>query len=126
MGRLRKGTEAEEDGDEIGKILSIFKAKAEKIFKDTKKAKALGDDHTPMEMLKELREEYLKVQPKMINDVCVTGKCREDDLNITIIALNKKQQVKKFRDYRTIDHITHRKPVQEQLIGDLNRKWKNY
>ena len=97
------------------------------------KKKATGDNNTPLDLLKELGESGLKI---MVNKIYMSGDLPKKSLNVTIIALPKKNQAKKCSDHtriglishtgKTTAHILSRKleSKTEEVIEEKFRFWK--
>ena len=103
------------DEDERGP--SILTTEVEKAIKDMKRNKATGDDDVPADLLKEIGNKGLKVITKLINKIYETGKWPKDFLNVTMVAIEKKQQAKKCSDFRTISLISHVAKIVARIIN---------
>ena len=64
--------------------------------------KATGDDNIPVDLLKELRDNGLKIITALVNKIYMSGAWPNDFVDVTMIALAKKNQAKKCSDHRTI------------------------
>lgn len=92
----------------------------EKAIQDMKRRKVIGGD-IPVEVLKGLKEEGPKTLTKIINNIYVIGEWSQEILDVTLVALKKKQQAKKCEDYRTISLVSRRENLAART---LNKKLK--
>ena len=59
-----------------------------------RRKKATGDDYIPVDLLKELGDNGLKIMTALVNKIYMSGDWPKDFLNVTMIALPKKNQEK--------------------------------
>jgi hypothetical protein len=93
--------EEEVDTDERGSY--ILQSEVEKAVKEMRKRKATGNE----DVLKFLGEGGLKIMTKLINTIYETAEWPKDFPEITMFALQKKPQVAKCREHRTISLTAH-------------------
>jgi hypothetical protein len=68
---------------------------------------AVGDDNITVDLLKQLGDSGLKIMTALVNKIYMRGDWPKDVLDVTMIALPKKNQAKKCSDHRTISLNTH-------------------
>ena len=71
-------------------LLTILKSEIVKAIKDMRRKKATGDDNTPVDLLKELGDNGLKIITALVNKIYMSGDWPKDFLDVTMIALPKK------------------------------------
>ena len=86
--------EAEDKLDEDDKGPIILKSEVIKAIKNMRRKKALGDNNIPVDLLKELGDSGLKIMTALVNKIYMSGDWPKDLLDITMIALPKKNQAK--------------------------------
>ena len=59
-----------------------------------RRKKATGDDNIPVDFLKELGDNGLKIMTALVNKIYMSGDWPKDFLDLTMIALPKKNQAK--------------------------------
>jgi len=99
--------EAEDELDEDDKGPTILKSEVVKAIKDMQRKKTTGEDKIPVDLLKELGDSRLKIITALFNKIYMSGDWPKDFLDVTMIALPKKNQAKKCSDHRTISLISH-------------------
>ena len=62
--------------------------------------KATEDDKIPVDLLKEHGDSGLKIMIELVNMIYMGGDQQRDFLDVTMIALPKKNQAKKCNNYR--------------------------
>ena len=87
--------EAQDELDEDDKGPTILKS--EIAIKDMRRKKATGNDNIPVDLLKELGDNGLKIMTALVNKI--GGDWPQDFLDVTMIALPKKNQAKKLLKY---------------------------
>ena len=68
---------------------------------------ATGDDNIPVDFLKELRDSGLKNITVQVNKIYMSLDWSKDSLDVTMIALPKKNQAKKCSNHKTATLILH-------------------
>jgi len=94
----------------------ILQSEVEKVIKEMRNKKAIGNDDVPVDVLKLLGEGGLKIMTKLINTVYETGEWPKDFTEVTMIALKKKPQASKCSDHRTISLIAHTAKILRRRI----------
>ena len=69
---------------------TVLKSEVVKAIKDMRRKKATGDDNIPIYLLKELGDNGLKITTALVNKIYMRGDWPKDFLDVTIIALPKK------------------------------------
>ena len=87
--------EAQDELDEDEKGPTILKSEIVKAIKDMRRKKATGDDNIPVDLIKELRDNGLKIMTALVNGIYMSGDWPKDFIDVTMIALPKKNQGKK-------------------------------
>ena len=93
------------DKDEKGP--TILKSVLVKAIKDKQRNKVTIDGNIPVDLLKKLGDSGLKIMTTLVNKISMSGDWPKDFLDVTMIALLKKVQAKKYSDHRTISLISH-------------------
>ena len=70
--------------------------------------KATRDDNIPADLLKELGDSGLKIVTALVNKIYMSGALPKDFLDVTMIAVPKKNQAKKCSVHGTISHTLER------------------
>ena len=78
---------------------------------------AFGDDNIPVDLLKELGYSGLKIMTALVNKSYMSGDWPKDFLDVTMIALPKKNQVKKCSNNRKISLISHTGNIVARILG---------
>jgi hypothetical protein len=69
--------------------------------------KATGYEKIPVDLHKELGDSEWKIMTALVNKIYMSGDWPNYFLDVTMIALPKKNQTKKCSDQRTISLISH-------------------
>ena len=72
-----------------------------------RRKKATRDYNIPVDLLKEMGDNELKIMTALVNKIHMSGDWPKDFLDVTMIALPKKNQTKKCSDHRMISLILH-------------------
>jgi hypothetical protein len=91
----------EEEVDEDKKGPYILQSEVEKAMKEMRHKKAKGDDDVPVDVLRLLGEDGLKLMTQLIKSIYVTGEWPRDVIEVTVIALKKKKMGQLFSVYST-------------------------
>jgi Reverse transcriptase (RNA-dependent DNA polymerase). len=81
------------------------------------KKKATGDDNIPVDLLKELGDSELKIMTALVNKIYMSGNWAKDFLDVTMIALTKKNQGKKGSNHRTISLISQTGKIVAHILS---------
>ena len=98
--------EAEQELDEDDKEPTILKREVVNAIKDMQRKKAT-DDNIPVDLHKELGDSGLKIMTAPVNTIYISVNWPKDFLDVTMVALPKKNQAKKCSDHRTISIVSH-------------------
>jgi hypothetical protein len=96
-----------------------------KAIKDMRRKKATGDDNIPVDLLKQLRDNGLKIMTTLVNKIYMSGNWPKDFLDVTMIALPKKTQAKKCRtteqlvSFHTLERLLHINKRLESKIAEV-------
>jgi hypothetical protein len=82
-----------------------------------RRKKATGDDNIPVDLLKELGDSELKIMTKLVSKIYISGDWPNDFLDVTMIALPKKNQAKKCSDHKTIRPISHTGKIVAHILS---------
>jgi hypothetical protein len=77
-----------------------------------------GDDEVPVDVLKLLGEDDLRLMTELINSIYVTGEWSKNFIEVTMIVLKKKPKATKCSDHRTIGIIAHA----AKLVARIHRR----
>ena len=89
---------------------TVVKSQAIKAIKDMQREKATGDDNIPVDLFKELWDNWLKIMTILVNKIC-SGNLPKDFLDVM------NNQAKKFNDHRTISLNSHTGKVVVHLLS---------
>ncbi|XP_077301158.1 uncharacterized protein LOC143921680 [Arctopsyche grandis] len=106
--------------------LSILQSEVENAIKKAKNKKAPGKDSIPVELLKLLDEEGIRILTKLFNQIYETGKIPQEWLQSTFIPLPKKNKPTGCNDYRLISLMSHTLKILLKIIQErIRRKCEN-
>ena len=111
--------EAEAELDEDDKGPTLLEGEVVKAIKGMRRKKATGDDNILVDWLKWLGDRGLKIITALVNKIYMSGDWQKDFLDVTMIALPKKNQAKKCSDHRTISLISHTGKIVARILS----KW---
>jgi hypothetical protein len=84
--------------------------------------KATGDDDVPVEVLKLLGDDGLKLLSQLINNIYISGQWPKDFTEVTMVALKKKPIARKCTDHHTISLTAHAVKVVVSVIRRRSEK----
>jgi len=95
---------------------AITKDEIRKAIESSKNNKAVGPDNIPVELLKLINDDNIKILEKLFNNIYNTGIFPEDWLTSTFIALPKKANARKCNEHRLISLMSHTLKVFIKII----------
>jgi hypothetical protein len=99
--------QVEKELNEDDKRPTILKSEVVKGIKDMQRKKATGDDNILVDLLKELGDSGFKIITELFNKIYMSGDWPKEFLDVTTIALPKKNKVKKCNDHTTIQKYSY-------------------
>ena len=109
--------EAEAELDEDDKGPTLLEGEVVKAIKGMRRKKATGDDNILVDWLKWLGDRGLKIITALVNKIYMSGDWAKDFLDVTMIALTKKNQGKKGSNHRTIGLISQTGKIVAHILS---------